>query len=70
MSNSSYALSLAQEHQAELHLLHVLPRGSVREPEISWYPTGKDTAYHQAARRLQRAIPGSLYLVRYQTCCE
>jgi len=58
----NYGLSLAQEHQAELHLLHVLPRGSVNEPELSWYPLGKDTAYHQAARRLQRAIPEETYL--------
>lgn len=58
----NYGLSLAQEHQAELHLLHVLPDGSVNEPELSWYPLGKDTAYHQAARRLQRAIPEETYL--------
>jgi nucleotide-binding universal stress UspA family protein len=58
----NYALSLAQEHQAELHLLHVLPEGSVQEPELTWYPLGKDTAYHQAARRLQRAVPEETYL--------
>jgi nucleotide-binding universal stress UspA family protein len=52
----TYALSLAREHQAELHLLHVLPH-SIAEPEIAWYPSGSDTAYHQAAGRLQRAIP-------------
>jgi nucleotide-binding universal stress UspA family protein len=57
-----YALSLAQEHQAELHLLHVLPRGSVSEPEVAWYPLGQDSAYHQAARRLQRAIPQEAHL--------
>ena len=57
-----YALSLAQEHQAELHLLHVLPSGTVNEPELAWYPTGKDTAYHQAARRLQRAVPQETHL--------
>jgi nucleotide-binding universal stress UspA family protein len=57
-----YAMSLAQEHQAELHLLHVLPSGTVREPEIAWYPMGKDTAYHQAARRLQRAVPEETHL--------
>jgi nucleotide-binding universal stress UspA family protein len=57
-----YALSLAQEHQAELHLLHVLPPGIVSEPELAWYPVGKDTAYHRAARRLQRAIPEEAYL--------
>ena len=39
-----YALSLAQEHQAELHLLHVLPRESISEPELAWYPMGNDTA--------------------------
>lgn len=52
-----YALSLAQEHQSELHLLHVLPRGSVSEPELSWYPLGTNSAYHEAARRLQKMIP-------------
>ena len=57
-----YALSVAQEHQAELHILHVLPRGSVSQPEITWYPLGKDTAYHQAAKRLQRAIPPEAHL--------
>lgn len=57
-----YALSLAQEHQAELHLLHVLPRASVSEPELAWYPTGKDTAYQKAARRLQRAVPEDTHL--------
>ena len=57
-----YALSLAQEHQAELHVLHVLPHGSVNEPEIAWYPLGKDTAYHQAARRLQKMIPPEAHL--------
>src|SRR5215218_773751 len=29
----NYGLSIAQEHQAELHLLHVLPPRSVNEPE-------------------------------------
>ena len=38
----SYALSIAQEHQAELHLLHVLPPRSVSEPEIAWYPIKGD----------------------------
>lgn len=57
-----YSLALAQEHQAELHLLHVLPRGSVSEPELAWYPLGKDTAYHQAARRLQKMIPPEAHL--------
>ena len=51
------ALSFAQEYQSELHLLHVLPPFSVNESEISWYPLGREGAYHQAARRLQKAAP-------------
>jgi nucleotide-binding universal stress UspA family protein len=50
-------LLVAQEYQAELHLLHVLPPFTLDEPEISWYPLGKEGVYHQAARKLQRAIP-------------
>ncbi len=57
-----YALSIAQEHQAELHLLHVLPPRSVSEPEIAWYPVGGESAYHAAARRLQRVVPDEVHL--------
>ena len=57
-----YALSIAQEHQAELHLLHVLPPNSVNEPEIAWYPSKGESAYHNAARRLQRVVPPETHL--------
>src|SRR5215207_3613499 len=57
-----YGLSIAQEHQAELHLLHVLPARSVNEPEIAWYPVGGESAYHTAARRLQRVVPSEVHL--------
>jgi nucleotide-binding universal stress UspA family protein len=57
-----YGLSVAQEHQAELHLLHVLPPGAVREPEIAWYPTKGESTYHNAARRLQRVVPTEVHL--------
>ena len=57
-----YGLSIAQEHQAELHLLHVLPPGSLNEPEIAWYPVQGESAYHRAARRLQRVIPADVHL--------
>ena len=57
-----YGLSIAQEHQAELHLLHVLPPRSVNEPEIAWYPLGGESAYHTAARRLQRVVPAEVHL--------
>lgn len=56
-----YGLSIAQEHQAELHLLHVLPPHSVSDPEIAWYPNGK-SAYHTAAYRLQRVVPDEVHL--------
>ena len=57
-----YGLSIAQEHQAELHLLHVLPPHSVREPEIAWYPMSGKSAYHTAAYRLQRVVPEEVHL--------
>ncbi len=57
-----YALSFAQEYQAELHLLHVLPPHTVREPEIAWYPRQGESAYHNAALRLQRAVPPEAHL--------
>jgi len=55
-------LSVAQEYQAELHLLHVLPPFTLEEPEISWYPMGKEGVYHKAARRLQKAVPDEAHL--------
>ncbi|HEX5888551.1 MAG TPA: universal stress protein [Pyrinomonadaceae bacterium] len=58
-----YGVSIAQENQAELHLLHVLPSRSVNEPEIAWYPVmGGESAYHTAARRLQKAVPPEVNL--------
>jgi nucleotide-binding universal stress UspA family protein len=57
-----YGLSIAQENQAELHLLHVLPPRSVNDPEIAWSPLGSDSAYHTAARRLQRVVPPEVHL--------
>lgn len=56
------ALSLAQEYQSELHLLHVLPPFSISEPEISWYPLGEEGTYHKTARRLQRTVPPDAHL--------
>jgi nucleotide-binding universal stress UspA family protein len=57
-----YGLSIVQEHQAELHLLHVLPPRSLHEPEIAWYPVQRESAYHSAARRLQRVVPADVHL--------
>jgi nucleotide-binding universal stress UspA family protein len=58
----SYALSFAQEHQAELHLLHVLSSPVLSEPELAWIPASVEGAYHKAARALQTAVPGEAYL--------
>ena len=55
-------LVIAQEYQAELHLLHVLPPFTLNEPEISWYPLGSEGIYHKAARRLQKAVPDEAHL--------
>jgi len=57
-----YGLSIAQEHQAELHLLHVLPPRSVNDPEIAWYPVKGKSAYHNVACRLQRVVPDEVHL--------
>ena len=58
----NYGLSIAQEYQAELHLLHVLPPSSVREAEIAWSSQNGDAEYHKAARRLQKAVPAEAHL--------
>jgi nucleotide-binding universal stress UspA family protein len=57
-----YGLSIAQEHQAELHLLHVLPPRSVNDPEIAWYPMEGKSVYHNVACRLQRVVPDEVHL--------
>src|SRR5678816_1823577 len=40
-----YSLTFAQEYQAELHLLHVVPRFTLDETEIAWYPLGNEGPY-------------------------
>ena len=58
----SFALSLTQEYQAALHLLHVLPKPANDGPEIAWGPASIEGAYHSAARRLQKAVMREAYL--------
>jgi nucleotide-binding universal stress UspA family protein len=55
----SYGLSLAQEYQAEVHMLHVLPIRSFRPaaPEIAFLPHGADNGFREAAGRLQSSLP-------------
>jgi universal stress protein A len=57
-----YAFSLAQEHQAELYLLHVLDPPLLREPELAWSPSTVEGNYHKAARELQQAVPAEAHL--------
>lgn len=56
-----YALTLAQQYQAALHILHVLPPPMMDQPEIAWV-NHTDTPYHQAARRLQESVPAETHL--------
>jgi nucleotide-binding universal stress UspA family protein len=57
----NYGLSIAQEYQTELHLLHVLTKGEPEEPELAWLQK-TESAYTNAARELQRAIPKEAFL--------
>lgn len=57
-----YGLSLAQEYQTELHLLHVLGANEPQEPEIAWTEPGRKSAYRNAAQKLQSAIPTEAFL--------
>ncbi|MBI1765589.1 MAG: universal stress protein [Acidobacteria bacterium] len=56
----SYGLLLAQEYQAEVHLMHVLPYEPV--PALAVMPNSEAAAFHQAARRLQSAVPAEAFL--------
>jgi nucleotide-binding universal stress UspA family protein len=47
----AYGLSLAQEYQAEVHLMHVMIGGL----ENTWYPPNED-AFHTIARQLQLIV--------------
>jgi nucleotide-binding universal stress UspA family protein len=54
------AISLAQEYQTELHLLHVLPAAPA--PAVADLPPIVELDFHRAARALQRSIPDEAYL--------
>jgi nucleotide-binding universal stress UspA family protein len=57
-----YGLSLAQEYQSELHLLHVITGAKSTEAEISWTSPDKEGPYHAAARRLHGSVPAEVHL--------
>jgi nucleotide-binding universal stress UspA family protein len=58
----NYGISLAQEYQAEVHLLHVLNTAGKGEPELAWSSSSGGSAYTFVAQRLQQAVPKEVYL--------
>ncbi|MEN3331833.1 MAG: hypothetical protein V7641_1198 [Blastocatellia bacterium] len=60
----AYALSLAQEYQAELHLIHVLPpRARPETPEMAFLSYGVDTSFNEIASRLSLAVTDEAHLM-------
>ena len=57
-----YGLSLAQEYQSELHLVHVITGARSTEAEISWTSQDTEGPYHAAARRLHGSVPAEVHL--------
>ena len=55
----SYGLSLAQQFQAEVHLLHVLQTRLIKPaaPEIAFLPAGFNDEFREAATQLHRSVP-------------
>lgn len=59
----SYGVSLAQEYQAEIHLIHILPpRGQSDIAEIVSLPVSSESRFEDAALRLQCAVPEDVLL--------
>lgn len=56
-----YGLSLAQEYQSELHLIHIIS-GKSTEAEIAWTSQENEGPYHAAARRLNESVPAEVHL--------
>ena len=55
----SYGMSLSQEYQAQLHVLHVLPAQTIQSVSADpGYPLrGADYSFRDAASRLQNSVP-------------
>lgn len=58
----NYAMSLAEEYQAEVHLVHVISEGIQDEPEFAWTRVDAESLYKDVARRLQQAVPKEAFL--------
>ncbi|HEU4715093.1 MAG TPA: universal stress protein [Pyrinomonadaceae bacterium] len=57
-----FGVSLAQEYQAQVHLMHVLATAGQEEPELAWSSTNTSSAYTFTARKLQGALPREVSL--------
>ena len=57
-----YGCSLAEEYQAEVHLLHVVDTAGHEEPYPAWSAASSDSAYAFVTGKLQRAISKEAYL--------
>lgn len=57
-----YGFSMAQEYQAEVHMLHVLGKEGRDEPELSWTTATTGSAYKFVAQKMQQTIPKEVFL--------
>jgi nucleotide-binding universal stress UspA family protein len=57
-----YTLSLAQEYQSDLHLLHVMNDSPTKGAQIRWDSPDTEGPYHAAARRLHESVPQEAHL--------
>lgn len=58
----NFGISLAQEYQAEVHLMHVLATEGHEEPELAWSSSSTGNAYTFTARKLQETLPKEVSL--------
>lgn len=57
-----YGLSIAQEYQSELHLLHVLTNSKTGDEDFAWTSQSTEGPYHEAARQLHQSVPAEAHL--------
>ena len=58
----NFGLSLAQEYQADVHLMHVLATAGREEPALAWSSSSEGDAYTFTARQLQQTLPKEVHL--------
>lgn len=58
----NFGISLAQQYQAQVHLIHVLDSEGHEEPELTWSSSSTGNAYTFTARKLQEVLPKEVHL--------